>query len=275
MSIKILNNLSKNVYNIFYFYVEEQTKICYNFVMQKVVLIDRKLKENYLSFIKNQGYDVVYIPENKRVYDEVSSHTDISCTKIKGKVIIEPRLNSYLKRNNLKGVICGNKNVCGKYPYDVLYNVCVIGNVAIHNFKFTDKAVLKYIKKNKLKCVNVKQGYTNCSIAKIGEKACITSNSQIARKLVSSGIDVLLIDTENEKNIKLLKNNGTYSNMHGFIGGCMTNIENKIILFGDYKKLIDGDKIKKFVESYGYEFVWFVGEDLIDYGGAVVVKRGR
>ena len=34
-------------------------------------------------------------------------------------------------------------------------------------------------------------------------------------------------------------------------------------------------KIKKFVESYGYEFVWFVGEDIIDYGGAVVVKRGR
>lgn len=94
-----------------------------------------------------------------------------------------------------------------------------------------------------------------------------------------NGIDVLYVS---EPDIRLLKRtnstfkqeykmNFEYSPMSGFIGGAMAKLGNNVILFGDIDRLLSGSKIKRFVESKGFEFKDFKGMDVIDYGGILEV----
>lgn len=48
-----------------------------------------------------------------------------------------------------------------------------------------------------------------------------------------NGINSAFIE---ENNIKLLKKDGKYSNMKGFIGGACFIFDNKFVLFGEYWK---------------------------------------
>ena len=194
--------------------------------------------------------------------------------KYGNKIIAEPSIYKYLKENKIKNLICGKTEIISKYPNDIAYNICTVGNLAIHNFLYTDKIILQQINENGLEHINVKQGYTNCSIAVIDDKSCITSNVKIAQKLKEKGITVLLISDRNEEIIRLIKNDGTYSSMHGFIGGCFGKIENRIILFGDINKFYEADKISEFIKNQGYELVYFENEEIIDYGGFIIVWQG-
>ena len=146
-----------------------------------------------------------------------------------------------------------------KYPEDVLYNVCQIGDKIIGS-KYTDAS----IKPNIL----VKQGYTKCSIAITSENSCITSDKNIAQVLKQNNIDVLYVE---EENIKLLKKDGTESTMQGFIGGATLVFDNKFVLFGDINKLKHKNEIIKHINKYGLELVRFDGLDVYDYGGGIVV----
>lgn len=234
--------------------------------MQNIIMIDEKVDDEYLKYLELLDYSIIKVPINNNLYDEISSHVDISVCKVKEKMFIEPMLYNLVK---MPGSVCGEETVYSKYPFDIKYNLCSIGDVVVHNFKYTDKKILKYIDDNKLEKINVAQGYTNCSIAVLDDKSCITSDTEIAKKLSKKNIDVLLISKKSEENIKLLKNDMTYSSMHGFIGGCLVKIENKIILFGDSKKLFEREKIIKFITDKGYEFVDFSNKEIIDYGGIV------
>lgn len=118
-----------------------------------------------------------------------------------------------------------------------------------------------------MKKVNVKQGYSNCSICKINNSACITSDEGIFQKLITEGIDVLLIKTNN---IKLL-NVTEFSKMNGFIGGASCVINNTFIIFGDINYLENYNKklILNFIEKYKLELIDFSGKEIIDYGGII------
>lgn len=117
--------------------------------------------------------------------------------------------------------------------------------------------------------IQISQGYANCSIAIIGEKSAIVTDANIAETLKKFDIDVLYLDYVPD--IKLLGKNNEYSQMNGFIGGAMGRIENKIIVFGELKKIDKQGKIKKFIQKYNLEIVDFEGLDVIDYGGILVV----
>lgn len=146
-----------------------------------------------------------------------------------------------------------------KYPEDVPYNVCQIGNKIIGS-KYTDKSIKPDI--------IVKQGYTKCSIAVTGDNSCITSDKNIEEVLQKNGIDVLYIE---EDNIRLLKRDGTESSMKGFIGGATLTFDNKFVIFGDINKLKYKNDIIKHISKYGLELVSFDGLDVYDYGGGIVV----
>ena len=169
----------------------------------------------------------------------------------------------------MENVICGKNKVGSKYPLDVLYNVCSIGENVIHNFKYTDEKILEIIQKEKLNMIDINQGYSNCSIAVIDDKSVVVTDKKIAEKLIENDIDVLLL--EENLDIKLLKNDGKYSKMNGFIGGCMARVKNKIIIFGDISKIDKEKKIRNFIQSRNLEIVYFNGLDVIDYGGVLVI----
>ena len=145
-----------------------------------------------------------------------------------------------------------------KYPEDVLYNVCQIGEKIVGS-KYTDSS----IKPNTL----VKQGYTKCSIAVTSDNSCITTDKNIEEVLQKNGIDALYIE---ENNIKLLKRDGTESTMRGFIGGATLVFDNKFILFGDSKYLNNKDKILEHLHNYNLKLVDFKGLDIYDYGSGII-----
>ena len=239
--------------------------------MDKYIVIDSKMRKVEKEYLNSLGYRVINIQTNKNLYDEISSHVDIFACKIKDKIVVEPSVYSYLKEEkyDLKNVICGENKVGLKYPFDVLYNVCCIGENVIHNFKYTDEKILEIIQNEKLNMININQGYSNCSIAVIDDNSVVVTDKKIAEKLIENDIDVLLL--EENLDIKLLKNDGKYSKMKGFIGGCIARIENKIIIFGDISKIDKEKKIRNFIQSRNLELVSFKGLDVIDYGGVLVI----
>ena len=71
--------------------------------------------------------------------------------------------------------------------------------------------------------------------------------------------------------IKLLNENGKYSEMNGFIGGAIARIDDNIIVFGDLNKVDNKSYIRKFIEKKNLNIIDFSGLDVIDYGGIIEV----
>lgn len=113
-------------------------------------------------------------------------------------------------------LIKGQGKLSCKYPYDILYNTAVLGDMAICNAKFTANEILNEYDK----ILNVKQGYTKCSICIISDNAIITADKKIAQTCVANGIDVLKID-EGHVELKGMS--------YGFFGGASGLISKNLL----------------------------------------------
>ncbi len=236
------------------------------------ILIDSRMRNVEKNMLKYLGYKLVEIERSNNVYAEISSHVDIFTTKIGDTLIVEKSKYDdlvFMLKDTEYNIESGKDEVGLNYPEDIKYNVCMVGNYAIHNFKYTDKHVLKRLKESEYELINVEQGYTNCSIAVIDDRSIITTDKKIAEKLIANNLSVLLLDYIPD--IKLKDEYGNYSNMTGFIGGAIGKVDNNIIIFGDLDKIDRDNKIRDFIESRHLKVIDFDGLDVIDYGGIVEV----
>ncbi len=236
------------------------------------ILIDSRMRNVEKNMLKYLGYKLVEIERSNNVYAEISSHVDIFTTKIGDTLIVEKSKYDdlvFMLKDTEYNIESGKEEVGLNYPEDIKYNVCMVGNYAIHNFKYTDKHVLKRLKESEYELINVEQGYTNCSIAVIDDRSVITTDKKIAEKLIANNLSVLLLDYIPD--IKLKDEYGNYSNMTGFIGGAIGKVDNNIIIFGDLDKIDRDNKIRDFIESRHLKVIDFDGLDVIDYGGIVEV----
>lgn len=218
----------------------------------KNLLIDERIRKIEYDFLARYFY-VIKIPLSNCVYDEISGHSDIFYCSVKDKIICAP--NSPIIKNSF---ILGNSEVKSKYPEDIRYNACQIGENIIGS-KYTDNTINPNI--------IVKQGYTKCSVAVTGHNSCITADKEIYEKLKNKGIDVCLIE---ERNIKLLNRDGKPTNMQGFIGGASFVFDNKFVLFGDIEKLESKEKITDHLRKHNLELIDFKGLEVYDYGGGII-----
>ena len=246
--------------------------------MSKYVLVDFRMRKEEKDYIKSLGYNIKEVSYNIDLYDEIAAHVDISYLKIGDRIITSP--DRFVELSKIVECNVGKTELSSKYPNDIAYNVCIMGENAIHNFKYTDTVVKEILINQEYNLIDVNQGYTKCSIAVIDDKSCITSDIDVAKKLIDNGIDVLFVY---EPDIKLLKRTNPnetmqsrmffeYSDMQGFIGGAMTRIGDEVILFGDVNKLLNKDKIISFIKNKGLKFKWFEGLDVIDYGSTVICE---
>lgn len=218
----------------------------------KNLLIDERIRKIEYDFLARYFY-VIKIPLSNCVYDEISGHSDIFYCSVKDKIICAP--NSPIIKNSF---ILGNSEVKSKYPEDIGYNACQIGENIIGS-KYTDNTINPNI--------IVKQGYTKCSVAVTGHNSCITADKEIYEKLKNKGIEVCLIE---EHNIKLLNRYGKPTNMQGFIGGASFVFDNKFVLFGDIEKLESKEKITDHLRKHNLELIDFKGLEVYDYGGGII-----
>lgn len=242
----------------------------------KYLLIDERMRDVEKQTLKNLGYELIEIKKSINVYPEISSHVDIFACKVKDKIIIEKSAYKMLKNklNNDENILISGKTMISyDYPNDIKYNVCIVGNKAIHNFKHTDSKITQELEKNNFEIINVKQGYSNCSIAVIDEKSIILSDRGLYNNLKNSGLDILFLDYIPD--IKLFDENGEYSQKNGFIGGAISRIGDNIVVFGDLDKIDYYCNIRKFIESKNLKIIDFEGLDVVDYGGVIEQKLGR
>lgn len=232
------------------------------------LIIDERMRQIERKKLKELGYELIEIKRSKNVYEEISSHVDIFTCKIGNKLIAEPTQYDNIKRQlKCEGVTeLGNEKIENKYPFDIKYNVCVIGKKALHNFQYTDSKIKEELQQQGYDLINTTQGYTNCSIAVIDDDSAIVSDKGLYKILQKNHIDVLYLGYEPD--IKLLKNQG-YSNRKGFIGGAISRIDDKIVVFGDLKKIDQDEQIRKFIEKRSLQLIDFKDLDVIDYGGIV------
>lgn len=218
----------------------------------KKLIIDSRIREEEYKYLNNY-FNVIKLPLTDDVYEEISGHSDIFYCKINNQIIAAP--NAKVLEKDFK---LGRIKVQKKYPLDVPYNACQVGDRIIGS-KYLDDSIVPDIV--------VKQGYVKCSIAVTSDKSCITTDKKIAEVLNKNNIDALYIE---ENNIKLLKKDKSISNMHGFIGGASLVFDNKFVLFGDINMLKNKDKILEHINKYNLELVDFKGLDVYDYGGGIV-----
>ena len=234
-------------------------------IPNKKVIIDNRMRQIEKQKIRNMGYEIIEIQTNHNVYPEISSHVDIFACKIANEIIVEPSQ----KLKNISNLIYGEEEISMPYPLDIKYNVCLIGNKAIHNLEYTDKILKQKLIDNGFELINTTQGYTNCSIAVIDENAAIVTDKGLNKILQKHGIETLYLDEKLD--IKLL-NGKKYSEKNGFIGGCISKFDNKIIIFGDLSKIDSQNKIRNFIQSKNLGIIEFKRLDVIDYGGLIEIE---
>ncbi len=222
-----------------------------------------KLPSEIEAYLKERGFKLFYIDPNLKIDPAVSFHADMAALSLGEKKVLLSKSQLRLKEELLKEsyeVIMSDKEPFGSYPDDISLNIALFGNIAVGNFKFTDKMLLEEIKDYNL--FNVKQGYTKCSILPVNEKAIITDDESIYNSLKNT-LSVLLIS----KGDILLE-----GHEYGFIGGASAKIsENEILFFGNVKAHCDYEKIKDFLGKEGVKIIAFNELPLTDFGGMVLL----
>lgn len=226
------------------------------------VIVDGRVSLEILNNLKKLNLNIIPTIECMEISKPISYHPDIVLHPINhNTLVVAPNVFDYYEEK-LYGmgikIIEGQTKLGKDYPEEVAYNVGRIGNLAIHNFKYTDEKLKYYLKKENVEFIHVNQGYTKCSMVIVDERSIITADYPIYKKLTNLGIDVLLVQSGH---IKL--KGYTY----GFIGGATGNLSKEDIMFsGRLDKHPDKERIFNFLKKYKKRIVWLSNENLIDIG---------
>ncbi|NLY45095.1 MAG: hypothetical protein GX053_03790 [Tissierella sp.] len=211
----------------------------------------KKLKLNIIPTIKCLEVD-----------ESISYHPDIVIHPINhNTLVIAPNVFDYykdaLKNTNIK-LIKGEKKLGVKYPDDIAYNIGRMKNIAIHNFDYTDEILKFYLNKEGLELINVKQGYTKCSMAIIDEVSCITADKPIYEILSKKGYSILFIEPGH---IALERQK------YGFIGGATGSYSKNMILFSGTLDLHpDKESIFEFIKGKNKTVHFLSKKNIVDIG---------
>ena len=208
------------------------------------VLVDYRICAESEKTLANMGIKVLKTAKLNSLYESVNGHPDMQIHHIYDNIFVcENTLTQYYK-NLLPDaiIVSGNTRLMSNYPYDIAYNGAKIGNYFFHYLNYTDSKIIEYYKTNGEKLINVKQGYTKCSVAVINENAIITSDIKIAQNARNVGIDALFY--ENDQII--LKGQNC-----GFFGGICGKIDkNTLVMNGNIDKLRNSKSLLKFCQKY-------------------------
>lgn len=230
-----------------------------------IVIVDGRISEDIIKKLEYMKIKVIKTRKHNKLYDAISYHPDIIIHPIDSKtIIVEPSEYTYykdiLKNHNVK-VLKGEVYLDRNYPNNIAYNVARLRNFAIHKIKHMDPKLKYYLKKNNYEFINVKQGYSKCSIAIVAENSIITSDKGIEKELKKYGINVLLIN-EGYINLKGLN--------YGFVGGSVGVLnKNKVFFSGEYSHHPDYRKINNFIIKNGKKPKKLSNKKLIDIGSII------
>jgi len=107
--------------------------------------------------------------------------------------------------------------------------------------------------------IDVRQGYSGCSICIAGDNAIITADPFIHKRAIENGLDSIII-TSGHIQLPFFD--------YGFIGGASFYSDGKVYFFGNVSKHPDFYEISKFCYMHGSEIHSLGNGILLDYGSA-------
>lgn len=203
---------------------------------------------NYLQEPLKGHIDLIALKWNEYLF--VTPETEGSISKV---------LNEIYEEIPYK-IIVTEEHLGKNYPEDVLLNIKIVGKTIIGNSKTMSKTVKDFFEKRDFDFINVKQGYTGCSILKVSDSFLITDDESIYRSVkpfkkiekISKG-SILLPGYD-----------------YGFIGGASLPLQDEILLFGDIDKSPVKPVVKKADMCKEKRFTSILKEEnLIDIGGII------
>ncbi|MGG5462516.1 DUF6873 family GME fold protein [Clostridium sp. B9] len=230
----------------------------------RTCFVDYRITKTEEDNLRKLGVNIIKVPKHPNLYEAIDAHPDIQINildenslliaKNSPKELIESIPKSF---NIIKSSLPLEK----KYPNNVYLNAVNLKETFIHNTNFTDPVLFEKIKDKKI--INIKQGYSKCSIAIVSEKALITSDRGIYNSLKESNLDVLLIPSGD---ISLPGLN------YGFIGGTCGLISPKeLAFFGNLERHAYGDSIIAFLKKHGVKPIYLSKDKLVDRGSILTI----
>ena len=224
------------------------------------VIVDFRTNSDTIKSLEGLGIKVVPSIEVKTLHPSICGHTDMMIHHIENKrFVVAAECYDYFSSILDDAVLIkGADGLAEDYPKDILYNCAVCGDFVICNTACTAIEILSEYRRLKKKILNVKQGYSKCSICMVNENAIITADEGIARVCKNNGIDVLKI---NPGNIELPGMN------YGFIGGATGLIDKNILAVnGELKTHPNGDAIRAFCKNYSVDVYELKKGSIADIG---------
>lgn len=216
----------------------------YNIVIMKTY-ISSKADNLITDYLKSRGCSLELIHSEGIVDKGISDHPDIFLCKMG----ISEDSPVFTAREEDLGM---------DYPEDVAFNAACTGKYFIHNLKLTAPDLLQEAKNRNMKLIDVRQGYTKCSIVVVDETSIITYDEGIAKACSPfDDLDVLLVSPG------FVRLDGFDT---GFIGGASGRIGDEVIFNGDLSGHPDFARIVEFIESRGLKCKWFEEYPLTDIG---------
>lgn len=212
-------------------------------------------------------HDLIVVPSNGEVDQRIAHHTDLSIAVVQDHLFIEPSCyDEVIEQLNYTGygiedMHCGKTIISKFYPHDIAYNVLAMKSHLFHKTDYTDAVIKKIVN---LEAIDVKQGYSRCSVLPVGLNAAITSDEGMFKVLSKHGYKVLKISLGDIE----LK-----GFTHGFIGGVGGLVENYMLINGSLKFHPDGEHIKRFIMKQNYEVIELHHGPLEDVGSILYLQR--
>ncbi|MFZ5967968.1 MAG: DUF6873 family GME fold protein [Bacillota bacterium] len=246
----------------------EKLKMKIPFMPEKkaaVVVIDGRTPGKIVNNLVQMGIDIIKTPRCEALYEAIACHPDILLHPVNGTdIVVAPNVYEKMKPL-LLGIglnpVMGCTQLKRNYPDNVAYNVARVGNIAIHNLKYTDQMVRELLERENVTCIHANQGYSKCSICIVSEKAIITEDKGIGKIAEKWGIETLMI-TPGYIDLQGLA--------YGFIGGASGVIdEDKIGFCGSLERHPDYRRIAAFLEKWNKTPVYLYEGNPVDIGSII------
>lgn len=232
------------------------------------LIVDYRTSEKELQRLLSFGFNLIPTEKVTALYEAVDGHPDIQFFLIENKLIAHKELSKNQMELLSKlgvSIVLGNSSLSLPYPGNIPYNALFAPDLLMHRLDATDPVILNEITKLKksreIMLINVRQGYSRCSCAYVGNNSYITEDTVMADKLLTLG-----------KQVFYQKHSNVYLEGFdfGFIGGAISLIS----IHGEELVLISGSLDSYF---YGKELMEFLKRRNIRYeciGEGKLMDRG-
>lgn len=214
---------------------------------ERHLLVDYRTTEPERFELQALGFHVILSEALVSLYAAVNGHPDLQFVNACGKLICHRDLSKE-KAAELTSLgipfSLSQKSLKLPYPGHVILNAAISDDLLVHSLKDTDPAVLEAC--SALELVDVRQGYTRCSLSYVGRDSYVTNDDGIARTLQALRKNVLHLpygDVQLE------------GFSHGFLGGCLSRVEigsdHVLLVTGDLDCYRHGDALSAFLRGAG------------------------